>query len=819
MFGRSKIRVLIQNRPGTFTQRGGDTVVIEHARDGLRARGVDVTVDVEAKEDPRNYDIVHLFNFVTAELTKALGQRAKQAGVPFVVTTLCEDVQNFHNQSPAVARQLFEYISRGYDAAWWEKARIDLNLVKKATPFDNAWLVDNAAALLVSGKREGQVIERLFGKSNKIRECLFGYDVGAAGDPQLFINQYGIKDFVLCVGRIESRKNQLMLLKALEHSELPVVLAGGGFTYQPDYFDAVKNFRRKGKTIIAQRLSPEMLASAYAAAKVHALPSWYELPGIVSLEAAYHRCNVVVTEYGTARDYLGDYAFYCDPSDERSIFNSITAAYNSPFNEILRENVMSTTWDKMADATLNTYGEILGLPKLDPKLIVKEVSLGSAPVPQQNSTPVIQNAAPPVYDWSPGVGEFQELLDKGEIAAREKDFAKAHEFLNKAAALNPASLRAMRAHGAVFLAESNVDQAQQYFSRAHAIDSRDPKTLSGLGMCLMMRKNPTEAQPFFVRALQADAKNIVALLQLVECSYAIGRFEELEQALVGYLKLEPNDLDIRFCLAGCLYKLGRNAEASVQNNMILEAKPDHRGASELREVLAPLAEEPQSMRIAELEELKRGKKYDEAKRVSESMIMDQTASTAERERAVLIRAEIAVLEGDLMRGEKAFDEVLKNNPRSARALCGKATLAAHSGDWKNARALFTQANQIEPNYDVAQAGLGVCSLAEQQTEQAWSHFSTALDRNPENARALLGVIEVGLALKKHAEIEARVKRYLEAHPVDLEFMYTLAACLYAQGRVDEAVVELNKIAIFNPAHARATELRAAIENQGVSAAR
>src|SRR5690606_32882033 len=107
--------------------------------------------------------------------------------------------------------------------------------------------------------------------------------------------------------------NQRMLLKALEDTDHTVVFATSGMTYEPEYVVAVKNFRRKGKTLFFPMLDKEMLASCFAAARVHALPSWYELPGLVHLEAAQQGTPCVVTDFGTSRDYLGDDAFYCRP--------------------------------------------------------------------------------------------------------------------------------------------------------------------------------------------------------------------------------------------------------------------------------------------------------------------------------------------------------------------------------------------------------------------------------------------------------------------------------------------------------------------------
>src|SRR5262249_11519139 len=138
-----------------------------------------------------------------------------------------------------------------------------------------------------------------------------GCDISADDDGgEQFRRETGLSDFVLCVGRLETRKNQLMLLKALETSELPIVLGTGGFASQPRYETACRAFRRAGRTHFIGKVEPALLKSMYSAARVHALPSWYELPGLVSLEAAACGATPVVSDFGTARDYFGSAAFY-----------------------------------------------------------------------------------------------------------------------------------------------------------------------------------------------------------------------------------------------------------------------------------------------------------------------------------------------------------------------------------------------------------------------------------------------------------------------------------------------------------------------------
>ncbi|MEI2763981.1 tetratricopeptide repeat protein [Methanothrix soehngenii] len=558
-----------------------------------------------------------------------------------MVTTLCEDVPSFHNQSWEVARILSEYVAQNKSKEWLRNRWLDLAKVTPSARFANDWVAERAHALLANGLQEHRkILERDYPKVKLVREVPLGFEVGAAADPQLFIREYGISDFILCVGRIESRKNQLMLLKAMEDSELPIVLAGGGFTYQPEYEQAVRSFRRKGKTLVVGRLTPQLLASAYAACRVHALPSWYELPGLVSLEAASFGKNVVVTETGTTPDYFGEYAFYAEASNWRSISNAVRAAYYSPVAPGLQAHVRGFTWDASIEKTLAVYQEVLaasgrraassltkpqvagtpsapswftpGVVEPRPSAVTTPAATVSAPAvaaaPSHVPSSVPTSAAPtwgsstPAPSASPAASpaftqtapvatapqspSFDSVLAQGEEAAKKGEFAEAHRLLGQAEQLNPSSARCLRARGAVFLAEQQRAEARSCFSRALALDPREARALVGLGMCSSFENKHAEGHEYFVKALEVDPEQTTALHQLLQASHVLGRFEALERALRRYLAKNTGDVEFQFCLAGCLYKQGNLSEAKTWCDRVLTSAPQHQGAGELRVVLA-----------------------------------------------------------------------------------------------------------------------------------------------------------------------------------------------------------------------------------------
>jgi glycosyltransferase involved in cell wall biosynthesis/tetratricopeptide (TPR) repeat protein len=848
-----KMRVLIQNRPGTFSQRGGDTVVIERLAAGLKSRGVDVVVDTEARENPANFDLVHLFNFATPDYTRALAERAKSAYRPYVVTSLFEDISIFHNQSITASQALIQYVQRGQSAEWYAANRPNTAAIQGCPPFDCGWLAENAAALFTTGQAESDAIKRYFPRTKQPTVVPLGHEVGAAGDSSLFERTYGIKDFVLCVGRLETRKNQLMLLKALESSEIPVVLVAGDFTYQPEYAAAVRAFKRKGQTIVLERLSAEMLASAYAACRIHALPSWFELPGLVSLEAGAAGKNVVASQNGTGADCMKEFAFYVDPGSEQSIRNGIMAAFYAPVRPEFITLCRSQTWDAMVDQTIANYAKITGRSVQAAKVAETSKPVLAAPAP---STPKESTPVTPATGYSreriyiPADGEI--LLASVENALSAGDEAgtvKAIEICESRGVKHP---RFSRAKAARHLSKGEFPQARSCYEHALVLDPADVKSICGKGMCAQAENKLDEAHSLYAEAARKEPTSLIMIRQLVESSFKLGKYADLSAVLTQYTTANPTDIEMKFCMAGCMYKLNDITGAQRLASEVLKVKADHRGATELvakigedraraaarigttptsfaqsasipaapvtpklqvqREVLAPRPSDIDSQ-VAMLEEHKRNENFlavhDEVTR----LLMNPALTQAHRETVRCIDAEVAATEGRLDEARDCYRAILLANPSSARGLCGKAALDAHAAKWSEARGGFEKALAIRPGYDVALAGLAVCAQAEGKFEDAWTLYSKALGANSENTRALLGLIEIGYKLKRLSDVESALRSYLEIHPADLNFLYSLAGCCYAQEKIDEAVEALDTIKLFDPNHGMMNELRGVIEKR------
>ncbi len=181
------------------------------------------------------------------------------------------------------------------------------------------------------------------------------------GNPALFKKKYGIDKFILNVGHIgPARKNVLGLIRALRTIDYPAVIIGK--VIGKDGEQCLKEAAGNKNILIIPGLEneSEMLASAYAACDVFALPSLFETPGIAALEAALAGSKIVITPHGGTREYFETMAHYVNPHSVGSIRAGILVALNENRTTKLMHHIKQEfLWSKVAEKTLAVYKRIL----------------------------------------------------------------------------------------------------------------------------------------------------------------------------------------------------------------------------------------------------------------------------------------------------------------------------------------------------------------------------------------------------------------------------------------------------------------------------
>ncbi|MEQ8577446.1 MAG: glycosyltransferase family 4 protein [Balneola sp.] len=181
-------------------------------------------------------------------------------------------------------------------------------------------------------------------------------------DPELFVAQKKLKDFVLFTGQASApRKNILSLIKAMHNIDADLVIIGS--FNDSEYSKVCLKFAQENRRIhLLETMdhNSDLLRSAYAASKVFVLASQFETPGIAAMEAALAGANIVITEAGGTKDYFKEFAHYITHSSIESIQHGIIEALAKPKStELVKHISENYSWSKVGELTMKNYQELL----------------------------------------------------------------------------------------------------------------------------------------------------------------------------------------------------------------------------------------------------------------------------------------------------------------------------------------------------------------------------------------------------------------------------------------------------------------------------
>ena len=175
-------------------------------------------------------------------------------------------------------------------------------------------------------------------------------------------------EMILSVGVIQTRKNTLNALRALE--TLPeryrlVLVGGDGYGSE-----AVHGYiRRQGlwsRVQVRGYVALGELQALYQAASVLLFPSLEEGFGLPVLEAMANSLPVVAARTASLPEVGGEAALYVDPHDPRDIAGKVQGAVEDA--ELRRKMIeqglkraREFSWERVAEATLKVYDEVLSL--------------------------------------------------------------------------------------------------------------------------------------------------------------------------------------------------------------------------------------------------------------------------------------------------------------------------------------------------------------------------------------------------------------------------------------------------------------------------
>lgn len=171
------------------------------------------------------------------------------------------------------------------------------------------------------------------------------------------------RDYLLYVGMRAAFKNFRGLLHSMHDAGLQdsfdlFVLGGGELTTEEKLL--IDSLGLGSSVVAMPKVSDEVLAEAYAGAKLFVYPSLNEGFGIPPLEAMALGCPVLASREGAIPEVCGDAPFYFDAADQSSLRRELLRALN---DEAARERAVSSgkvtaakyDWNKCGAQTLALY--------------------------------------------------------------------------------------------------------------------------------------------------------------------------------------------------------------------------------------------------------------------------------------------------------------------------------------------------------------------------------------------------------------------------------------------------------------------------------
>jgi glycosyltransferase involved in cell wall biosynthesis len=377
------VRIVLVNHGTASEWGGGDSVQIRETARCLIQRGHQVSVQNSDRPDVANADLVHIFNCRVQQSFVQQIATCQAAAKPVVVSPIWISIGRALWGSRGSFAVLGKAVRDGEAAAQQELellrrrelvVALDQGKLKAdgSGSCDLTWLndvrqlINGVDGLLPNSWLELKAVQSDLHWSGEKFEIAH-YGVNAAlfldADPEPFRRHTGIQGpFVLQSGRVEAGKNQAMLCWALRNTNLPIVLIGGT-RHWPAYAELCKAISGDQLTLI-DHLPQDLLASAYAAARVHCLTSWMETCGLVSLEAALSGTPIVGSTFGHELEYLRGDAWLADPADASSIRRAVEGAWQAgPHSERplrLKQRILGNyNWERTATATESLYKRII----------------------------------------------------------------------------------------------------------------------------------------------------------------------------------------------------------------------------------------------------------------------------------------------------------------------------------------------------------------------------------------------------------------------------------------------------------------------------
>lgn len=168
---------------------------------------------------------------------------------------------------------------------------------------------------------------------------------------------------------------------------------------------------------------------------------------------------------------------------------------------------------------------------------------------------------------------------------------------------------------------------------------------------------------------------------------------------------------------------------------------------------------------------------------------------------------IFVRQGDFDGAEEYYNKAYTVNTQSDVLLVNFGTLEVQRNDFDKSLYCFRKAVEINPENDKAWVGLAMVHNQFGDAELAWANLETALDINPQNRTATHLAANWGLRDGKTSKAIEALENYLGSVEEDEDMSLVLINLFCTTGQMDKALLEMERVLLWNPDHKEVRALK------------
>jgi glycosyltransferase involved in cell wall biosynthesis len=369
------MKIAFCNRPNYDNPLGGDAIQMLKTKEYLEKEyKIKIDIITNPKDITNEYDIVHVFNYLTYKTSKKFISKAKKNKLKVITSPI------FWDYSYAATGFLNRIM--GYpDFVSEERINFQRNIAKiigfvspKPTGLSflfrkcAQWMFDNSDIVLPNSCEESELLlEWIKRKKDKNKVSIVVnaavIALNSTSDNNYtedsFCEKYNIPHkYILQVGRIEYCKNQLNLIAALQDvPEIPIVFIGQ--KKDKKYFKKLQNLaNNRGNVYFIEFVQHNEIEYFYQYANLHVLLSLRESPGLVNIEALVNKCPIVISDkrFIPIKTYFPHQPYIVNPFDRKKLKETILLAYKERNIGLFETDKFK--WEVAAKQTFDAYKRI-----------------------------------------------------------------------------------------------------------------------------------------------------------------------------------------------------------------------------------------------------------------------------------------------------------------------------------------------------------------------------------------------------------------------------------------------------------------------------